>query len=179
MCGPRSQSAIAERVLAGRVVTADALHTHAEVAQTILDRGGDYLLPVKENQSVLRSDIALVFAHAAELADTITQAQTTDQRGGRIEARRLRASTAFEENLEWPGHVQVLELRRLVTDKHTGKTRPEVVYGITSLDPEWASAAQLLHLWREHWHVENKLRRVGDVTFREDRSRVRAGRAPR
>lgn len=80
--------------------------------------------------------------------------------------------------MQWPGHAQVLELRRAVTDKRTGKTRREVVYGITSLAPERASAAQLLRLWREHWHVENRLHWVRDVTFDEDRSQVRAGRAP-
>ena len=165
-------------VLEGRVVTADALHTHAEVARAVLDRGGDYLLPVKENQSVLRSDIALVFAHSKELADTITQAQTTDQHGDRIEARRLRASTALAGYVEWPGHAQVLELRRHVTNKRTAETRQEVVYGITSLGPERATPAQLLRLWREHWHIENRLHWVRDVTFDEDRSQVRAGRAP-
>ena len=165
-------------VLEGRVLTADALHTHAEVAQAVLDRGGDYLLPVKDNQPVLRSDIALVFAHSKELADTITQAQTTDCHGGRVEARRLSASTALEGYLSWPGHAQVLELRRVVTQKRTGKTQREVVYGITSLGPERATPAQLLRLWREHWHVENRLHWVRDVTFDEDRSQVRAGHAP-
>src|SRR5215216_6147864 len=53
-------------------------------ARVITQRGGDYLLPVKDNQPVLRQDIALVFAHAKELADTIGQAQTTDQHGDRI-----------------------------------------------------------------------------------------------
>lgn len=126
----------------------------------------------------MRSDIALVFAHGKGLADTIQTAQTTDCHGGRVETRRLSASTALQDYLEWPGHAQVLELRRLVTDKRTSKTRQEVVYGITSLGPERVSAAQLLRLWREHWHIENKLHWVRDVTFDEDRSQVRVGHAP-
>lgn len=165
-------------VLDGRVVTADALHTHQAVAQAIIGRGGDYLLPVKENQPILRQDIALVFAHAAELADTIRTAQKTDCHGDRVETRRLCASTALEGYLTWPGHAQVLELRRVVTNKRTSQTRQEVVYGITSLGPERATPAQLLRLWRQHWHIENRLHWVRDVTFDEDRSRVRAGRAP-
>jgi predicted transposase YbfD/YdcC len=165
-------------VLEGRVVTADALHTHAEVALAVTQRGGDYLLPVKDNQRVLRADIALVFAHAAELADTIGRAQTTDAHGDRIEVRRLRASTALQGYVEWPGHAQVLELRRQVTNKRTGETRQEIVHGITSLSPERATPAQLLRLWREHWHIENRLHWVRDVTFDEDRSQVRAGHAP-
>jgi predicted transposase YbfD/YdcC len=132
---------LAALVLEGRVVTADALHTQVEVAQTIIARGGDYLLPVKENQPVLRQDIELVFAHRTALADTISSAQTTDCHGDRIEVRRLCASTALAGYLEWPGHAQVLELRRAVTNKRTAATRQEVVYGITSLAPERASAA--------------------------------------
>ena len=72
----------------------------------------------------------------------------------------------------------MLKLRRVVTDKRTGKTRRDVGYGITSLGPERATPAQLLRLWREHWHVENRLHWVRDVTFDEDRSQVRAGHAP-
>lgn len=165
-------------VLDGRVVTCDALHTQREVAQAVLSRGGDYLLPVKENQPALREDIALLFAHRAELAEMIATAQTTDCHGGRIETRRLSASAALAGYLTWPGHAQVLELRRAVTEKRTGKTRQEVVYGITSLAPGRATPAQLLQLWREHWHIENRLHWVRDVTFDEDRSQVRAGSAP-
>jgi len=110
--------------------------------------------------------------------DTITCAQTTDQHGGRIETRRLRASTALQGYLEWPGHQQVLEMRRTVTHKRTGQTRREVVHGITSLAPERATTRELLELWRAHWHIENRLHWVRDVTFDEDRSQVRAGHAP-
>lgn len=143
--------------LGGRVVTADARHTQRDVARAITARGGDYLLPVKGNQPVLRQDIVLVFAHASELAATMTTARATDCHGDRVETRRLRASSALQGYLQWPGHAQVLELRRVVSNKRTAETRQEVVYGITSLGPERASAAQFLRLWREHWHVENRL----------------------
>lgn len=94
------------------MVTADALDTHAEVTQAIIARGGHYRLPVKENQPILRQDIALVLAHGKELADPITCAQTTDCHGDGIETRRLRASTALAGYLRWPGHAQVSEPRR-------------------------------------------------------------------
>ncbi len=165
-------------VLCGRVVTCDALHTHADVARRIVAGGGDYLLPVKDNQPLLREDIALVFAPATTLADTITSAQTIDAHGGRIETRRLRASTALLGYTDFPAHQQVMELRRTITEKRTGKTREQLVYGITSLAPQRASAAELLKLWREHWHIENKLHYVRDVTFDEDRSQVRTTHIP-
>lgn len=43
------------------VVTADAMFTHADFSQAILDRGGDYILPVKDNQPRLLADITLAF----------------------------------------------------------------------------------------------------------------------
>jgi predicted transposase YbfD/YdcC len=165
-------------LLEGRVITADALLTQREVAQMIRDRGGDYLLAVKENQPALHEDIALVFEQAHRLGDTIHEARSIEQHGGRITQRRLRASTALQGYTDWPGHEQVLELRRTVTEKRSGRTRQEVAYAITSLSRERASARQLLKLWREHWHIENKLHWVRDVTFDEDRSQVRAGHIP-
>jgi len=49
-------------LLEGRVVTVDALLTQREVAQTILEGGGDYVMTVKGNQPRLRADIEAVFA---------------------------------------------------------------------------------------------------------------------
>lgn len=169
---------LAALVLKGRVITADSLLTQREIAQRIIDRGGDYVLPVKENQPSLREEIALLFAESKLLQDTITEARTVDQHGGRIEERRLRASTALCGYTDWPGHQQVLEVQRTVTKKRDGETRTEVAYAVTSLSAERATAQQLLQIWREHWHIENKLHWVRDVTFDEDRSQVRTGRIP-
>ena len=47
--------------LAGAVVTADAMFTHADFARAVLAGGGDYILPVKDNQPRLLADIALAF----------------------------------------------------------------------------------------------------------------------
>jgi hypothetical protein len=43
--------------LAGAVVTADAMFTHPDVAQRILDSGGDYVLYAKGNQKELQADL--------------------------------------------------------------------------------------------------------------------------
>jgi len=51
--------------LAGRVVTADALLTQREVCRQVVAGGGDYLLPVKDNQPALEADIAGAFSPAA------------------------------------------------------------------------------------------------------------------
>ncbi len=54
----------------------------------------------------------------------------------------------------------------------------ETVYGLTSLSPERANAADLLEFVRNHWRIENSLHYVRDVTQGEDACRVRSGTAP-
>lgn len=51
--------------LAGRVVTGDALLTQREVCQQIVAGGGDYVLPVKENQPALRQSVERAFSPLA------------------------------------------------------------------------------------------------------------------
>ena len=166
-------------VLEGRVVTADALLAQRSLAEAVLAQGGDYLFVVKDNQPTLRWEIETVFSDEADLADTIQVVTDVSQHGGRVEARRLAASTALVGSSDWPGLQQVLRLDRRVVHKATGVVRrQETAYAVTSLAPDRATPAHLLALWREHWHVENKLHYVRDVTFDEDRAQVRAGTAP-
>lgn len=51
--------------LKGRLITADALHTQRAFCQEILGGGGDYLLPVKENQPTLLADLEAAFSPSA------------------------------------------------------------------------------------------------------------------
>ena len=46
----------------GKIVTGDAMFTHRDVCAEVLEGGGDYVLPVKENQPTLGQDIAAAFA---------------------------------------------------------------------------------------------------------------------
>lgn len=162
-------------VLTGWVVTTDALFTQREIATTIRDAGGDYLMEVKGNQPTLQEEITVLFADP-DLP--VVQAEETRLHGNRIETRTLRASTQLNGYSDWPGLAQALSVERRVTHKGTGETRCEVAYAVTSLPPVQATPAQLLQVWREHWHIETRLHWVRDVTYDEDRSTVRAGTIP-
>lgn len=162
-------------MLDGWVVTVDAMFTHTAIAQTILDAGGDYLMAVKENQPTLLEDVTILFADPVAHRQV---AQETRLHGGRLERRTLYTATALVGYSDWPGLAQALCVERRVTEKATGETRCETAYAVTSLIPTAATPAQLLVLWREHWHIETKLHWVRDVTFDEDRSTARAGTIP-
>jgi predicted transposase YbfD/YdcC len=95
---------------------------------------------------------------------------------GRKVKRRLQASTRLAEHLDWPGLAQVCRLER--TTRRNGQEVVEIEYAITSLAPAKADASRLLSLWREHWHIENRLHWVRDVTFGEDKCRVKLGHGP-
>ena len=41
------------------------------------------------------------------------------------------------------------------------------------------TADDLLRLWRQHWHIENRVHYVRDVTMGEDACRVRTANGPR
>lgn len=72
---------------------------------------------------------------------------------------------------DWPEIRQIFHITR--QREYRGHSTEEHIYGITSLSQEEACAQKLLNLNRNHWHIENKLHHVRDMTFREDQSRVR------
>lgn len=171
------ESLLRQGRLAGRVWTMDALHTHRSNAALIVEGGGDYVLPVKENQKTLLADIRLGL-ESPLLAETHACVETWDAAHGRIEWRRLTASTLLKDYLDWPGVEQVFRIERKTWFSRSGQGRQSVVYGITSLSAQEASPERLLALVRGHWCIENRLHWIRDVLFDEDRSQVRAGNIP-
>ncbi len=77
--------------------------------------------------------------------------------------------------VDFPYAKQVCAIRRETTHLVSNKFTTETVYGITSLESQRANPERLLDSSRKHWCIENRLHYVRDVTFDEDRSRVRRG----
>jgi len=72
--------------LTGALVTIDAMGTQTRIAQAILDRGGDYLLALKDNQASLHDEIRRYLDDPS--AKHHSHFETTDGDHGRIEVRR-------------------------------------------------------------------------------------------
>ena len=123
---------------------------------------------------------------------TVVQHSPKKASHGRYETRTLWALSSADLNAyvgsagtvgePWPGVSQVCRIQRVRRrkDRKTGewRTTAEVDYAITSLDWERADAENLLKRWRVHWHIENRLHWVRDVTFGEDASQIHRGQAP-
>ncbi len=169
--------------LEGVVVTGDAMYTQRALSLQIVEAGGDYLWPVKDNQPELYQDIKLLFTldvarpgHGV-LSTDFTTARSVEKGHGRLEERVITVSSMLQDYSTWPNLAQVFKLERTVIDAR-GRQTKEVRYGVTSLPTSVANAERLLELVRMQWGIENGLHYRREVTLDEDASLVRTGEAP-
>lgn len=165
--------------LKGAVVTIDAMGCQRDIAQKIVQGGGDYLLAVKDNHKTLHEEVKLFFDEAISGGWEHTAHmyhRTVEKDHGRIETRRLwhtREVGWFRDRHNWAGMKSIACVE--CTREFAGKACVERRYYISSLDA--ADAAGVLAMIRGHWGIENQLHWSLDVTFGEDDSRVRTGHA--
>jgi predicted transposase YbfD/YdcC len=168
--------------ITGCLVTIDAIGTQTEIAETIINQGGDYLLSVKENQPQLYEDLERLFSIDEQegfSSSGYSYARTVDKRHGRMEIRECRAISSDEylnylrgrENWKGLKTLAMIRSERQIGEKVEIKTR----YFISSLE---MNAKAFLKAKRSHWSIENRLHWVLDIAFQEDRSRVRKDHAP-
>ena len=168
--------------LKGCIVTIDAIGCQTEIARKILDRGGDYLLAVKDNQKDLADALREFFADGETRGFGSLQAsrfQTAEKDHGRIETRQAIWVTDLswlDKKLRehWPklAGIGLIERQREVS----GTVSTERAYYIGSQGIK--SAESFAKAARDHWGIENSLHWVLDITFREDDCRVRKDHAP-
>ena len=161
--------------VAGSVVSLDAMGCQRAVAATLVERGADYVLALKQNHGNL---YAQVVAHFAPLLTQPPAHQHLDKGHGRGERRRVWCSQDLglvDTATGWAG------LRTLVCVQTTrwlhGREEQAVRYFLSSL-PQ-ANAAALAGYVRRHWSIENHQHWHLDVTFAEDACQCRRDHAPR
>ena len=116
----------------------DALLTQRHVAQTIVDKNGDYVMIVKENQPQLRADIELVFTLPL-IGDRQDTAWTIDLGHGRIEQRNLTTSAALVGTVIGPGW------------------RKSLSWGGTLCSPKQAGSCWIPGSWMCRWRTTQLL----------------------
>jgi predicted transposase YbfD/YdcC len=165
--------------LTGAVVTLDAMHCQKDTLAAIRAKGADYLVPVKDNQPTLYGLLLEAFVAYGEdnyQARAVKQHRTVERNRGRDEERIVYAAPPPPElqgHAEWRDVRSIVMVYRATT--RNGKLTEETSYYLSSLPPKVKKLARYI---RGHWGIENTLHWTLDVTFSEDRSRIRAGHGP-
>ena len=176
---PAVRTLLAGLDLTGRVVTLDAMHTCHETARCVVeDCAAHYVMTaVKDNCPNLLADLAGLDWEQVRA----TEHRTADKGHGRIEKRTCRVLdlTEHRDRARLPHRQVAFRIERERRIVKTGTVEYETVHGLTSLPPDQATAEVVLALVRGHWSIENRLHHVRDVSYDEDRCRVRTGHLPR
>ena len=166
-------------VLEGSLVTIDAMGTQTNIAEQIVEQGGDYLLAVKGNHKTMLEDLEELFVGCDEVEFVDVphdKAETVDKGHGRIEIRRCQTLSDpryldyVRRRDEWKNLSTLIRIQR---ERHLDdQITTETAYFISSRS---ASATYFLQAVRGHWSIENQLHWSLDVTFREDHNQTRTG----
>jgi predicted transposase YbfD/YdcC len=166
--------------LNGAIITIDAMGCQEAITEKIVDRGGDFIIAVKENQPILYEDLRDAFdsAENASLLEQPSCHETEEVGHGRGEWRKcevLKSSGKITHIEKWRHVNSIIRLttqRRLERDSSPTEHVRYFISSIEDLEPDKALAAT-----RAHWAIENNLHWQLDVSFREDECRVFAGNA--
>lgn len=159
--------------LKGCIVTIDAMGCQREICKKILEAEADYTISLKGNQGTLHDDVKEAFDLLGSDDRRAVHYSTYGKGHGRTEERHvlvLSDIAEIKEKHQWPGlkSIGLVQSIRTIGEETTMEFR----YFINSYVP---SARKFMDVTRSHWHVENKLHWVLDVTFHDDSSCVRKG----
>ena len=163
-------------VLKDCTVTIDAMGCQTAIVKKIRDSQGDYVLGLKGNQGTLHAEAVNFFDQAIEVGAEEAECEyhsTVEKGHGRIEEREVWMTSNLEwleGSDDWEGLQSLICIRSTRHEK--GKTTIEKRYYISILR---TTAQRIGEVIRLHWGIENKLHWHLDVTFNEDKSKIRAG----
>lgn len=154
----------------GATVTADANTCTTSIAAAVRQGGADYVFALKGNRGPLYNHVRHCFEEAeANGYRDASISESREEAHGRLESRVVRA-LGFEPSApskKWTDLRTIVQVDRL---RSADKLSFERSYYVTSIAPD---AAQLATRIRDHWKVENELHYCLDVTFDEDRRKIR------
>ena len=141
-----------------------------KTVETIIASGNHYVIGVKKNQQKLYRTI-----ESCSKSDFVGHYSQLELNKGRLEHRD---TTVFDLpnaiKAQWSGVEHGIRVKRKI--KKNGKYSEDTAYFISSMKN---GSALLYHYGiRSHWHIENSLHWIKDVTMREDASKISIGNAP-
>lgn len=168
--------------LQGAIITLDAMGTQTAIINHIQAKKADYVVALKANHPTLYTQVKNWFEQAqAHQFDGIQFSYDYRLEKGhhRLEKRwcwavPLEAFGGLYQQAQWQGLQSIIMVKRV---RHLwNKTTCEVQFYLSSLP---ADAQKIGNAIRKHWGIENQAHWILDVTFNEDKSRIRSGHSPR
>src|SRR5207244_2377353 len=166
----------------GCIVTIDAMGCQTAIAAQIRDQGGDYLLALKGNHKKAYAAIKQYFHQGIEhnllWRDADNFFDAFDDSHGRTVRRRVWTITdlpPLPALAKWPD-LQTVIVVETIRAAYPGATVTS--YYRVYISCLVRSASDFVTMIRQHWDIENKLHWSLDVTFNEDRCRIRKDHAP-
>ena len=160
--------------LKGAVVTMDAAHSNPVTMKIIDDRGDDYVVAVKGNAKFLQGAIVDEFLRGGPASDVTTSERTH----GQIEHRMyevIAASNAVAQR--FPTVKSFIRVSREGVS-HSGNEQQSDADRLYASSLPAEDAERIATCIRARWGIENSLHYVLDISFDEDRSRIRSKNAP-
>jgi predicted transposase YbfD/YdcC len=166
----------------GCIVTIDAMGCQTAIAEQIRDQGGDYLLALKSNHKKAYRAVKQHFHQHIEHQVAWRTAENFfdafDDSHGRTVRRRVWTITDLKlipQLAKWPDLQSVMVVETIRAAYPGASITSDYRIYISSLI---RSATVFVAMIRQHWDIENKLHWSLDVTFNEDRCRIRKDYAP-
>lgn len=155
------------------IITWDALNTQTKNVKKVIELGGDYVVPVKENQGNLYKDLELYFKDlkleqiAVGNSDSTYIKQIEKSHSSLIIYEYYQTSDVswYFDADKWERMASIGLVKKTI--EKNGKQVIEKRYYISSLDVNINNFANAI---RNHWSVENKLHWHLDFTFKEDKN---------
>jgi predicted transposase YbfD/YdcC len=150
------------------LLTMDAAYTEQGLTSRIVEHGGQYLVPLKNNTKALKEWAQLAFAYPPTSA-----VHDEERRSGETWKRSTSTQTALPQDLlATLPDAKTLIRREHPVEHRDGRHTREVRYAVSST---LLTAQEAETLWRTHWGIENRSYHRRNTLFHEDHCRTRRG----
>ena len=155
------------------LLTLDAAYTERGLTTQVVEAGGAYLVPLKNNVKDLKEWAVLAFSYP-----TRNGVVDVEYRSGEVWERRTDVLTDIPEisipaaiSQALPGVKTLIRREHRIT-RRNGTQTVEVRYAVSS---RLLTAREAEQFWRGHWGIENRSHHCRDTILHEDRCRLRKG----
>lgn len=159
----------------GATITIDAIGTQEDIVNKIVNKGGHYVLPVKDNQRILKKEIKSQFDSYNNLLGNpeVFHKSTVDKDHGRIEEREyyltyITSKITDKEKWKTVNAVAYMRVTRTEQDETTITDNYYIIDNKIEID-------KLIDAIGDHWNIECGLHWRLDVILDEDHSTNKVG----